>query len=304
MGPETIVPTGRETANVERALKKLRAKPVSWRAVTRGGYTPARRWIVGLDDGGTAFVKVASDELTASWIRDEHVVYSVLRGAPFMPGYLGFFDDGECPVLALEDLSQRAWPPPWDRAAIDAVLETLRAVSATPPPEGTPLAADDAREVGGGWEAIARDPSPFLALGLCDGAWLSAHLEPLRAAAAAARFGGDGFLHFDVRSDNTCVEDSRAVLVDWNLTCVGNPQLDIVFWLPSLEAEGGPRPEEVLPDAEPPLVSTCAAFFCERAGRPPVPNAPRVREIQLIQARTALPWAARALGLPVPEPTR
>jgi phosphotransferase family enzyme len=302
--PATAEPTEPETANVERALKKLRAKPAAWRAVTRGGYTGARRWVVTLDDGRTAFVKVATDELTASWIRDEHVVYSVLRGAPFMPEYLGFFDDGERPVLALEDLSDGTWPPPWDRTAVDAVLETLRAVSATPPPVGTPLAADDAREVGGGWEEIARNPAPFLALGLCDGAWLHAHLGSLRAAASEARFHGDAFLHFDVRSDNTCVEDTRTVLVDWNLTCVGNPQLDVVFWLPSLEAEGGPRPEEILPDADPSLVSTCAAFFCDRAGRPPVPNAPRVREIQLVQARTALPWAARALGLPEPEPPR
>jgi hypothetical protein len=81
---------------------------------------------------------------------------------------------------------------------------------------------------------------------------------------------------------------------------VGNPQIDVVFWLPSLEAEGGPAPETVLPNADPSLVSTCAAFFCARAARPPIPTAPTVREVQLIQAKTALPWAARALGLPPP----
>jgi hypothetical protein len=90
------------------------------------------------------------------------------------------------------------------------------------------------------------------------------------------------------------------VFVDWNLTTVGNAQLDVVFWLPSLEAEGGPAPESVLPDADPRLVAACAAFFCERASRPPIPTAPRVREIQLVQARTALPWAARVLGLAPP----
>ena len=40
----------------------------------------------GTIDGRTVFVKVAADELTASWLRDEHLVYSVLRGSPFMPG--------------------------------------------------------------------------------------------------------------------------------------------------------------------------------------------------------------------------
>ena len=57
------------------------------------------------EDGRTAFAKVATDELTASWLRDEHVVYQHLLGAPFVPGYIGFHDDGEFPVLALEDLS-------------------------------------------------------------------------------------------------------------------------------------------------------------------------------------------------------
>ena len=285
---------------MRRALKRLRSAPVAWKPVTRGGYTPARRWIVTLEDGRTAFVKVATDELTASWIRDEHVTYSLLRGAPFMPGYVGWADDGEHPVLALEDLSGATWPPPWDRAMVDAVLASLQAVAATPPPEGTPFAADDAREIGGGWEEVVRDPSPFLSLGLCEPAWLGSHLTALRAAAADAPFAGEALLHLDVRSDNICLHDGRAVLVDWNLVTVGNPQLDVAFWLPSLEAEGGPAPEDVLPDADPRLVAAVAAFFCARAGRPPIPTAPRVREVQLVQARTALPWAARTLGLPPP----
>ena len=292
--------TPTEIANVRRALKRLRSAPATWVPVTTGGYTPARRWIVTLEDGRTAFVKVATDELTASWLRDEHVVYSVLREAPFMPGYLGFADDGTSPVLALEDLTAGAWPPPWDRAEVDAVLAALELVAATTPPEGTPLAADDAREVGGGWHEIASDPSPFLALGLCDAGWLREHLETLRRAAADAAFAGDAFLHFDIRSDNTCIRDGRAMFVDWNLTTVGNPQVDVVFWLPSLQAEGGPRPEEVLPEPDPGLVAACAAYFCSRAARSPIPSAPGVRRIQLTQARTALPWAARVLGLAEP----
>jgi hypothetical protein len=295
-------PSSRELANVRRALRRLRAEPVGWRSVETGGYTPARRWIVTLDDDRTVFVKAATDELTASWLRDEHMTYSILRGAPFMPAYHGFTDDGERPVLVLEDLSAAAWPPPWDRAMVDAVIDALARVAATPAPEGTALAADGARDLGGGWDEIARDPSPFLALGLCDPAWLGAHLEELRAAARDAPFGGDAFLHFDVRSDNTCIHQGRAVFVDWNMTTVGNRQLDLVFWLPSLEAEGGPRPEAVLPDADPRLVAVCAGFFASRAGLPPVPSAPLVRHIQLTQARAALPWAARALEIAEPRP--
>lgn len=295
-----VEPTPREAANVRRALKGLRSPPASFRPVTAGGYTPARRWVVTLEDGRSAFVKVATDELTASWLRDEHVTYSVLRGAPFMPAYLGFSDDGTSPVLALEDLSGEAWPPPWDRRGVDAVRSCLELVAATPPPEATPRAADDAHEIGGGWDEIARDPSPFLALGLCSGGWLDRWLPTLRAAAADAPFAGEALLHFDVRSDNICLRGHGAVLVDWNITTVGNPDLDVVFWLPSLQSEGGPTPDEVLPDADARLVAACAAFFCARAARSPIPSAPRVRGVQLAQARTALPWASRRLGLPPP----
>ena len=293
-------PTEREIDNVRRAVKRLRAQPAGWEPVRSGGHTPARRWIVTLDDGRTAFAKVATDELTASWLRDEHVVYQHLLGAPFVPGYVGYHDDGEHPVLALEDLSAGTWPPPWDAAGISALLASLEQMWATAPPPGTAVATDDAREIAGGWDEIARAPEPFLRLGLCSEPWLSGNLEALRVAADVAAFEGDALLHFDVRSDNVCFrpDDGRAVLIDWNLTSVGNPQVDVVFWLPSLEAEGGPAPETVLPDADPGLVSTCAAFFCARAARPPVPTAPTVREVQLLQARTALPWAARVLGLP------
>ncbi|MGH2527176.1 MAG: hypothetical protein ACRDG2_10565 [Actinomycetota bacterium] len=126
-------PTPDEVANVTRALRRLGGPPAAWRAVTDGGHTPARRWVVTLDDGPTAFVKVATDELTASWIRDEHTTYSALRGAAFMPRFIGFHDDGEQPVLALEDLSSAAWPPPWSTDRIDSVLRCLSDVAATSP---------------------------------------------------------------------------------------------------------------------------------------------------------------------------
>jgi hypothetical protein len=295
-------PTEREIANVRRALRRLRAEPAGWEPVRSGGHTPARRWIVTLDDGRSVFAKVAADELTASWIRDEHLVYQHLLGAPFLPGYVGYHDDGEHPVLALEDLSGGTWPPPWDAAGISALLASLQEVWATAPPPDTAVATDDAREIAGGWDEIARAREPFLRLGLCSEDWLSANIDTLRDAADGAAFGGDALLHFDVRSDNVCFrpDDGRAVLIDWNLTSVGNPQIDVVFWLPSLEAEGGPAPESVLPDADPGLVSTCAAFFCARAARGPIPTAPTVRQVQLVQARTALPWAARVLGLAPP----
>ena len=293
-------PTPREAANVARALKRRRAEPVAWGPVTTGGYTPARRWVVTLADGSTAFVKVATDEQTASWLRDEHLAYSVLQGAPFMPAYLGWYDDGEAPVLALEDLSEAAWPPPWTPGAIAAVRAALEAVHATPPYEDLPSADDDHLGLREGWAEIANDPAPFLALGLCRAAWLERHLGALDDAARSAPLGGGALLHFDVRSDNVCLRDGRAVFVDWNWTTVGNPDLDLLSWLPSLHAEGGPAPDDLVA-GHGSIAAALAGFFCSHAGRAPIPTAPGVRRVQLGQARTALPWACRELGIPEPD---
>ncbi|HEX9123881.1 MAG TPA: phosphotransferase [Actinomycetota bacterium] len=295
-------PTADEAARIERALKKVRAVPVDHGPITTGSHTPARRWLVTLDDGSRAFVKVATDELTASWLRDEHLLYSLLRGSAFMPSYLGWYDDKRYPVLAIEDLSGAEWPPPWTRDRVGMVLRCLREVAATPPPEGLPQAADDHLGVRKGWSEVRADPASFLALGLCSDRWLGRALPVLQEAADEAPLEGEALLHFDVRSDNLCFRDGRAVLVDWNWASVGNPEIDVAFWLPSLHAEGGPPPEEVLPPSpgSASLAAACAGFFCAHAGRPPIPTAPHVRPLQLKQARTALPWAARALDLPAP----
>jgi hypothetical protein len=295
-------PTLDEAARIERALRRLRAAPVAYGPMTTGSHTPARRWVVTLEDGRRAFVKVATDDLTASWLRDEHLLYSVLRGAPFMPEYLGWCEDPRRPVLAIEDLSGAEWPPPWTPDRVDLVLGCLDEVAGTPPPEGLPRSGDDHLGIRAGWAEVTTDPAPFLALGMCSSGWLGSALPALREAAEAAPLDGAALLHFDVRSDNLCFRDGRALLVDWNWASVGHPLVDPAFWLPSLHAEGGPAPDGVLEPSDDlaRLAAACAGFFCAHAARPPIPTAPHVRPLQLKQARTALPWAARALGLPEP----
>ena len=66
-------PPGDEAARIERALK---TRPIAWRDITRRGQTNAAHWLVGLPDGGRAFVKCARGDDTASWIRDEHLFYA------------------------------------------------------------------------------------------------------------------------------------------------------------------------------------------------------------------------------------
>jgi thiamine kinase-like enzyme len=119
------------------------------------------------------------------------------------------------------------------------------------------------------------------------------------AAEAQAQLAGDNLVHFDVRSDNLCFVGDRVVLVDWNWACRGNSTVDIAAWLPSLHLEGGPLPETILP-GEPCLAAAISGYFAARAGRPAQNSQEaRVRALQFAQLRVALPWAVRALALPM-----
>ena len=274
----------------------LGSRPVSRRRI-EGGYTPAERWVVELDDGRSVFVKAAVNELTAGWLRDEHRMYAALD-APYMPRLLGWAD-GDQPILLLEDLSEALWPPPWNDQRVASVLQMLDDVAATPPPTWLP----DAQSSGfleRGWREVRGDSGPLLSTGVVSSNWLDAALPVLLGAADACRLDGDQLLHLDVRSDNICFRaDGSAVLVDWNLAVVGNARLDVAFWLPTLVAEGGPAPEITLPHSGP-EAAFVSGFFAARAGQPPIPGAPGIRPLQVEQLRHALPWACRELGLPLP----
>ncbi len=286
------MPSRQLIARVERLMG---ARPIAWRPV-QGGYTPAGRWIVRFNNGAFAFAKVDTTADTASWLRAEYRFYSQVV-ADYLPALLGWEDDDQ-PLLLLEDLSAAFWPPPWSQERVEQVLATLAAIAATPPPPGFPTLASQ-RGWLMSWVDVANDPTPFLSLGLCSSAWLEAALPSLLAAEAAAILEGDSLMHLDVRSDNICFVGERAVLVDWNHACRGNPRVDIAGWLPSLAAEGGPDPMSILPD-EPELAALMSGYFAARAGLPPPAGAPRVRGVQLSQLKRALPWAAASLGLPPP----
>jgi hypothetical protein len=271
------------------------AAPVRAESVTGGGYgTNTAKWRLELADGRRAFAKLALDEMAAEWLRDEHRVYAGVRGS-FIAELLGWHDAGQRTLLVIEDLGDAYWPPPWSRTQIDAVLTALDELHAIAPPAGLST-LHGLRERIDGWPLVAVDPEPFLSTGLRSRKWLDEALPALLRAAAECELDGGALLHFDVRSDNLCFRDGRAILVDWNLAAVGNPLMDAVFWLPSLHLEGGPQPWELVADSEG-FAALVAGFFASRAGLPPPPTAPTVREFQRRQAVVALPWAARELGL-------
>ena len=281
----------------------MAAAATAWTPVASRGYALGDRWLVRLEDGRTVFAKRAIDETHRRVAPGRaHACTPALR-ASFMPKLHGW-EDAERPLLVLEDLSAAHWPPPWSPTTVDAVLSHARATVASDSPTSRPSRGSPTT-LRAAWEEVARDPTPFLELGLCSNRVAASTLCRLSCKRSDPRLlEGDALLHFDVRSDNLCVRDGEALLVDWNLACVGHPAFDIAFWLPSLVLERGPAIEEI--EAKRPDVARfaplVAGFFAARAGLPAPAGAPTVRGFQLAQLEVALPWAVRVLELPELRP--
>ena len=261
----------------------------------RRGYTPALRLRARLQDGSTVFIKCATTNLTADWLRKEYAVYASLE-APFLCRLIAWDDQGTFPFLVLEDLSEATWPPPWTTRQIELVRDMLAQLATYSLPGLLPL--EEEASLWGGWMEVAADPEAFLGLKIASRTWLERALPILLAVDGKQVLRGEALCHSDVRSDNLCFLGERVVLVDWNWACSGNPSADLAFWLPSLEAEGGPAPETILAEGGP-FAALMSGYLAAHAGLPVIPEAPLVRKVQFEQLHSALPWAVRALGLPL-----
>jgi hypothetical protein len=276
----------------ERVERAVGSRPVGYEP-RPGGYSTADRFAVTLADGRSVFVKSAEEPNLAGWLRREHEVYSTLSGS-FIPKLVGWDDDGVRPVLAIEDLSDADWTPRWDAGRVAAVRAALGELAGASPPPDTPPVRESFVELFDRWRVVEADPGPFLSAGLRDAAWLDRALPVILAAVDSAPVDGDCVCHLDVRSDNLCFRDGRAVLVDWNWTSLANPAIDVAAWLPSLRVEGGPQPWDVLPDAGS-LGAFVAGVWAAVVGLPPPPTAPTVRDLQRRQLAVALDWVDREL---------
>lgn len=258
-----------------------------------GGYTPALRRIATLADGSTVFVKAAVNDITTYWLAIEHCSYAALAGAPFLPQYLG----GDDTILVTEDLRGGHWPPPWRRNELDRVLATLADVAAHTPPSDTHTLEQATPELPGFWREVADNPEPLLGLGVCTREWFDSSINTILEVVATASVSGDALVHYDVRSDNLCLLDDRVVLIDWSGTCRGRADFDVHCFAQTLAFEGGPPPDEVLPDADPALVALITGYFARNATQPTIPSAPHVRTVQRKQLDVCLPWMSRLLDL-------
>lgn len=284
-------------AELAGRIERLIGARVNIYTVVVGGYSPALR-LRCETERGIFFAKVGVVPPTDEFLRREIEIYNCLSG-PFMPNVVAWDSSEVEPILIIEDLSTHHWPPPWDDRRLEMACEQIETMHSTRVALAPFSEVHRESFVGAkGWQAVAADPEPFLSVGMVGRAWLDAALPQLLEDEARCSTEGDSLCHWDLRSDNMCFAADRAVFIDWNLACLSNPKLDLGFWLPSLAYEGGPLPEALLPDS-PEIAAWVSGFFAGRAGLPVIPHAPRVRIVQRQQLETALPWAIRALGLPL-----
>jgi hypothetical protein len=268
---------------------------------TKPGYAHNLHWRVSLSDGSTAFIKESVDEATAYWLEKERHVYQDIRPA-CAPEFLGWVpaDDEHHALLIIEDLSNCEWPPPWTSAQVDAVVEAVQELG---PASVDPLLGSmrETISTAPSWADVRTRMPAFDALKVTTPDWIRRNIGVLEAAADFSLLDGEDFVHLDLRSDNLCFRpDGRVVVVDWNWAGRGNRWADLAFWLVTVALEGGPLPA-IWEQIDPRLWAIVAGYMAGNASDVPLPHVPKVRAFQRAQLEVVLPWAARGLGLEVPE---
>lgn len=290
-----MVRPSKPSREVVETVSDVIGSPDSWTPRT-GGFSSAGIWKVHVGSE-RHFVKVATTEDTATFLRDEAWVLAEVD-ANCMPEVVAFIDAEPMPILVLEDLSHGEWPPPWTAEQIDKTFDTLASLRSTG--ASSLDAANRHVTAEDHWAVIADNLDAAAALGIASHDWLSEAIPVLADAAGNAVLSGDDVVHMDVRSDNLCFAD-RTVLVDWNWTSAGNGEVDVVAWLPTLHLEGGPPPWELATGLTD-IAAALAGFFLDHATKPRNPEVREdIRSFQRDQGQVLLEWVARDLDMPLPD---
>jgi len=267
--------------------------------VSGGGYTVARRFIAKADNGKSFFVKLAADQDTTTWLREENLVYSKLK-ADFLPEFIAFDESADFPMLILEDLSAGSWKHDWTPENIQRVITAIEKIGETKPPAELP-SLEDFRHIFSCWQKVQQNPQPFLSLGLCSEEWLMKNLPLFISVEKTIKLEADKLVHLDMRSDNICFKGDKTYIVDWNWARRGNPKLDLLLWLPTLHVEGGPAPwEYIIEDVD--LITGLTGNYAFSAVQPPPKQkqGKALRELQLKVLKSVFPWMCKALKIELP----
>lgn len=268
-----------------------------------GGYSPARRGILTLDDGRTVFVKIGVSELTRAWAQKEVRVYARLEalGFPFSPRVLSSSPDGT--AFALDALSQQDgwdWSDRWSRDRLESALAAIDTLAKLDPGCFDPaLTRPTLSERADGWPRL--DPAAPRTMALYT------RLEAFGAndligfvkarAGRRSRFTTrlDTLIHLDVRSDNcawrAATRDVR--LVDWNWLQVGDRRIDHAAFLTTVHLSGFDVTARYSDRLDAAALTWMAGYWFQASTRPMWPGGPPIlRDFQFKAAVTTLRLAA------------
>jgi aminoglycoside phosphotransferase (APT) family kinase protein len=275
----------------------------------RSGFSPGVAARVQTADPRRFSVKAGgadpNPDLPTIYRREARIASALPPDAP-APRFLWSYEDevSGWVMLVFEEVDGAHPRLPWVDEELDRVLAALRGManSLTPSPvSDVPTAREDFTERMNGWQLLRDAPGSHL------DEWSIRHLKALAEAEAqaAAAVQGDSLVHFDIRADNLLLTADGVVFVDWPLAVLGAPWLDLLFFAPSVQMQGGPRPEELLArcdsgevdaDSITAVVVAIAGFFTQHSLLPPPPGLPTVRAFQSAQAVIARRWVAERTG--------
>ena len=276
-------------------------------AITQpGGFSPGLAARLRLEDGRRVFVKAVSEDAnpdTPGIHRREAEVVAGLPPEAAVPKLLWTYDECGWVALGLTDIDGHTPAQPWRPNELELVIEGLQWLQnlLTPPPLESESAADAFATEIRGWSEL----QSTRAFGLDP--WSMKNLNRLveLEASAPALLKGGTLLNFDVRADNIVIAHNRAYFVDWPWARVGPRFVDWLGLAPSVQMQGGPRPDDLLrrvdlgdvqDDAINAALASLTGYFLGHARRFPPPGIPTVRAFQQAQGEVALAWLRERLG--------
>ncbi len=280
----------------------------------RGGFSPGLAATLHLSDGRRVFAKAVGslpNPKSPDIYRKEIKVASSMPNLPQVPRFLWSLDDGDWVVLLFENVEGVQPELPWRSDELVRVLSAIGDLSnlLTPSPVPLPTVSEQFGDNFSGWRQFAklvelrgRSSLRFLHDAWClENIQLLANLEEKWTDASV----GNTLLHADLRADNLLLTKGRVLVVDWPWACIGAKWIDLVFFLPSVAMQGGPKPWELFDSHELAREADPSAVTCVLAAligvllylgnKPPEPGLPTLRQFQLAQGFAALEWLKRRI---------
>jgi aminoglycoside phosphotransferase (APT) family kinase protein len=242
--------------------------------------------------------------------RREARIAAILPALVPTPRFLDSYDDGDWIGLIFEDIDGTTPRTPWQDPELNRVLVAIGELTSalTPAPIAVEPVGELMPDVFAGWKRLAagvesgqddlRGVDP----------WAQRHLAELVAleAASPGAAAGTTLLHADLRADNILLTPSRVLFIDWPWASRGAAWVDLLFMLPSVAMQRGPKPWEIF-DVHPlgrtapaaavtAVVAAVAGFMIRGSRLPAPPGLPTVRAFQRDQGLPALEWLKRRTG--------